>query len=260
MFVLVGNPLIVIVIMAVLRYPVCVGFLAGLTVAQISEFSFILAALRLSLGHITNVTVSLITVVGLITIGGSTYLIMYSHQIDQRLQRWLGVFEQARTKSEELPGHDGDADVILYGLGRFGSRLADRLNQTGHRILVIDFDPHTVATAARAGTSTVFGNAEDIHLLQALPLTTARYVVSAIPTRETNLGLLHSLRHHSYQGRIALIAHTSHDADQLRAAGADIVLEPFSIAAARNIGCATPTAHHGSRLRSGEGPDHDASR
>jgi Kef-type K+ transport system membrane component KefB len=143
-FVLVGNPLIVILIMAALRYPVRVGFLAGLTVAQISEFSLILAALGLSLGHITNATVSLITVVGLITIAGSTYLIMYSHQIYQRIQRWLIVFERSRTYPTEPAADDTDVDVILYGLGRFGSHLADRLSHTGHRILAVDFDPYRV--------------------------------------------------------------------------------------------------------------------
>lgn len=168
-FVLVGNPLIVIAIMAVMRYPVRVGFLAGLTVAQISEFSLILAALGLSLGHITNATVSLITVVGLITIGGSTYLIMYSHQIYQRIQRWLTVFERTRAKPDESAGDEADVDVILYGLGRFGSHLADRLSQAGHRALAVDFDPHKIATINRDGVTGVFGSAEDIHLLEALP-------------------------------------------------------------------------------------------
>lgn len=51
LFVLVGNPLIVLVIMGLMGYPARVSFLAGLTVAQISEFSLILAALGLSLGH-----------------------------------------------------------------------------------------------------------------------------------------------------------------------------------------------------------------
>jgi hypothetical protein len=45
------------------------------------------------------------------------------------------------------------------------------------------------------------------------------------------MALLHSLRHHNYRGRVALTAHTSHDADQLRTAGADLVLEPFATAA-----------------------------
>ncbi|WP_340682583.1 cation:proton antiporter family protein [Amycolatopsis coloradensis] len=251
-FVLVGHPVIVIAIMSALRYPVRVGFLTGLTSAQISEFSLILAALGLSLGHITNATVSLITVVGLITIGASTYLIMYSHQIYRRLQRRLTMFERAHTKSDQSSDKDDDIDVILYGLGRFGGHLADRLGQTGNRVLAIDFDPHTIATTRRDGVTAVFGSAEDIHFLESLPLSRARAVVSAIPTRETNLTLLHNLRHHNYDGTVVLTAHTSHDADRLRTAGADAVLEPFSAAAT------TTSDALSDLLGTGHDPDHGA--
>ena len=230
-FVLIGNPLIVIAIMSAMRYPVRVGFLAGLTVAQISEFSLILAALGLSLGHITNATVSLITVVGLITIGASTYMIMYSHQLYRWLQRWLSVFERTGARAPEHRDTDNDFDVILFGLGRFGSHLADRLTNAGHRVLGVDFDPHGVNYHTEKGVAAMFGSAEDVHLLEALPLHQARYVISAIPGLDTNLALLHGLRHHRFDGTVALTAHTRHDAEQLRAAGVSAVLEPFSAAA-----------------------------
>ncbi len=230
-FVLIGNPLIVIVIMAAMRYPVRIGFLAGLTVAQISEFSLILAALGLSLGHITSATVSLITVVGLITIGGSTYMIMYSHQLYDRLSRWLSVFERSGSRAPEHPDTSDDFDVILFGLGRFGGHLDQRLNSAGHRVLAVDYDPHAVKTNNRDGVTAMFGSAEDVDLLAALPLDRAKYVVSAIPIQQTNLALLHGLRHHQFDGTIALTAHTSHDAEQLRATGVHTVLEPFSAAA-----------------------------
>jgi Kef-type K+ transport system membrane component KefB len=230
-FVLIGNPLIVIVIMAAMRYPVRVGFLAGLTVAQISEFSLILAALGLSLGHITNATVSLITIVGLITIGGSTYLIMYSHQIYRRIKRWLQVFERTGGRTADLTDGERDVEIILYGLGRFGGHLADRLGESGRRVLAVEFDPHKVTTNDRPGVHAVFGSAEDVHFLETLPLSSAGYVISAIPVLETNQALLHSLRHHEYQGKVVLTAHTPYDAEQLRKAGADMVLDPFSFAA-----------------------------
>jgi len=214
-----------------MRYPVRVGFLAGLTVAQISEFSLILAALGLSLGHITSATVSLITVVGLITIGGSTYLIMYSHQIYDRLKRWLSVLERRGSREPECLDAESDFDVILFGLGRFGSHLAARLSSAGHRVLAVDYDPHRVKVHTRDGVSAMFGSAEDVDLLAALPLDRAKYVVSAIPALQTNLALLHGLRHHQFDGTIALTAHTSHDAEQLRATGVHTVLEPFSAAA-----------------------------
>lgn len=230
-FVLVGNPLIVVLIMAVMRYPVRVGFLAGLTVAQISEFSLILAALGLSLGHITGATVSLITVVGLITIGGSTYLILYSHQIYARLERWLSVLERTDGRKRDLHGHEKEADVILYGLGRFGGAIADQLGKAGHRVLAVDFDPHRVARSEREGVAAMFGSAEDMHLLEHLPLSHARCVISTIPLPETSKALLHGLRHHDYRGKVALTAHSERDAEQLATVGADLILRPYPLAA-----------------------------
>jgi TrkA-N domain len=75
--------------------------------------------------------------------------------------------------------------VILYGLGRFGSHLADRLGHTGYRILAVDFDPYCVTANTRDGVTAVFGSAEDIHLLDTLPLARARYVISTIPALDT---------------------------------------------------------------------------
>ncbi|GAA1926390.1 cation:proton antiporter [Streptomyces sodiiphilus] len=234
-FVLIGNPLIVVVIMVAMRYPARIGFLSGLTVAQISEFSLILAALGLSLGHITNATVSLITVVGLITIGGSTYLILYSHQIYARIGHWMSRFDRAGSERPDEDGADRDVDVILYGLGRFGGHVADRLARGGHRVLAVDFDPHLVTNNERPGVTAVFGSAEDAHFLEALPLGRARCVVSTVPLLETNKALLHGLREHGFTGRVALTAHTARDAEQLRATGADTVLEPFATAATSTV-------------------------
>ncbi|PRC45287.1 sodium:proton exchanger, partial [Mycobacterium sp. ITM-2017-0098] len=229
--VLLAKPLIVIGIMTVMRYPVRVGFLVGLPLAQISEFSLILAALGLSLGHISAATVSLITVVGLLTIAASTYLTLYSELIYERSKRWLSALERKHRHNSETTDLAEDFDIILFGLGRFGSHLAERLTQAGHRVLGVDFDPHGVNAHRRNGVATTFGSAEDLDLLEALPLDRAKYVISAIPVLQTNLALLQGLRQHEFAGPVALTAHTRRDAEVLRATGVDIVLEPFSAAA-----------------------------
>lgn len=232
LFVLLAKPLIILVTMSALRYPVDVSLPTGLTMAQISEFSLILAALGLGLGHIDSATVSLITVVGLITITGSTYLIMFSGRIYDRFERALSVFDRTPGRIPAADGLDSEAEVILYGLGRFGRSLAEGLSRRGIRVLVVDFDPHRVAAGTPDGVTAVFGSAEDVDLLNALPLARSRCVVSAIPAVSTNLALLHNLREHGYPGTIALTAHTVHDAALLRAAGVAVVLEPFTTAAA----------------------------
>ncbi|MHA6801913.1 cation:proton antiporter [Salinifilum ghardaiensis] len=238
-FVLIGNPLIVVLIMCTMRYPVRVGFLAGLTVAQISEFSLILAALGLSLGHIGTATVSLITIVGLITITASTYLILYSKPLYERLKRWLVPLDRSHTRTAEAGELPADIDVILYGLGRFGSRVAHQLTAAGYRVLGVDFDPKAVAVWNNDRTTAVFGSGEDPDFLHSLPLHQARWVISTIPGIDTNLALIHGLRNHQYRGRIALTAHTQHEARRLDRAQPDIVLEPFTSAASATLSFVT---------------------
>lgn len=94
LFVLIGNPLIVLVIMSAMGFRQRTGFLAGLTVAQISEFSLIFLAMGVTLGHVMPDVLGMVTLVGLITIAASTYMITYSHQIHARLTpSWPGSNE-----------------------------------------------------------------------------------------------------------------------------------------------------------------------
>lgn len=249
--VLIGKPLIVVTVMSLMRYPLRVSLPTGLPLGQISEFSWILAALGLSLGHITNETVSLITLIGLITIAISTYLVTYSEQIYHRVKRWLAILERRGPREPKIVAADS-FDVILYGLGRFGGHLAHRLSIAGHRVLAVDFDPHQIKTHSAAEFAVVFGSAEDEQLLESLPLSEAKYVISAIPIAQVNLALLQSLRQHGFTGTIALTAHTHHDAERLRAAGVHTVLEPFSTAAR-----ATSNALHELLIEDGGAPARD---
>ncbi|HEX9625777.1 MAG TPA: cation:proton antiporter family protein [Acidiferrobacterales bacterium] len=237
LFVLIGNPLIVMVIMGAMGYRKRTGFLAGLTVAQISEFSLVFAALGLSLGHIDPDTLGLITLVGLVTIGLSTYLILYSHPIYDWIAPWLGVFERhvphREQAFENAARPDTPVDVILFGLGRFGDGIARALRSQGVSVLGVDFDPQASAAWRREGLAAVYGDAEDPEFTATLPLARARWVVCAIPQREANLALQHALRAHAYGGKVALTAHSADDARLFEAAGADLVLRPFAAAAER---------------------------
>jgi Kef-type K+ transport system membrane component KefB len=238
LFVLIGNPLIVMVIMGAMGYRKRVGFLAGLTVSQISEFSLILGALGVSLGHIGDSDLALITAVGLLTISASTYAILYSHQIYDRLERWLGIFER---RSGEFAGEDEDVaatpvDVVVCGVGRYGGRLARELVDRGHRVMVVDFDPRHVERWRAEGRPVRYGDVEDPELPSSLPLSSTRWVISTVPRLDAGLALLHALEHHGYTGRVAVTAHHDDDAQALRERGADLVLSPFRDAAEQAAG------------------------
>jgi Kef-type K+ transport system membrane component KefB len=234
-FVLVGNPLIVMAIMGYMGYRARTGFLAGLTVAQISEFSIIFVAMGVSLGHVGRETLGLVTLVGLITIALSTYMILYSHTLYALCERWLPVFERRRPFREPAPAHlaaqAAAADAVVFGLGRYGGRLLDQLTGRGLRVLGVDFDPEAVRALRRRHVNVVFGDAEDPHFLESLPLARVPWVISTLPQLEVNLALLKALQSHGYGGRVAMAAHNERDAQALERAGVERVLMPFSDAA-----------------------------
>ncbi len=234
-FVLVGNPLIVMAIMGYMGYRKRTGFLAGLTVAQISEFSIVFVAMGISLGHIGAPALGLTTLVGVVTITLSTYMILYSHALYERLEPWLRVFERHRPfrelaverqrRPEEAP------DIVIFGLGRYGARLIAQLRERGVNTLGVDFDPETVRALRRRGLAVRFGDAEDPAFLETLPLAEIPWVVSTLPLWESNRALLHALQAAGFGGRVAGVVRDPAHAAALERAGVARTLKPFEDAA-----------------------------
>ena len=231
LFVLIGNPLIVMAIMGYMGYRKRTGFLCGLTVAQISEFSIIFVAMGISLGHVNNSALGLTTLVGLITIAVSTYMILYSHPLYEKVGPWLGWFERKRPYRElavTTERHDlREADVIVFGLGRYGSRLALSLKDAELKVLGVEFDPEVVRDMRRHGLPVRYGDGIASEFLESLPLKQTRWVVSTLPDIASNLELLRGLREWHFTGEMAVVARDELDGDVLKQMGASIVLYPM---------------------------------
>ena len=245
LFVLIGNPLIVLAIMGAMGYRKRTGFLAGLTVAQISEFSLIFIAMGVSLSHVADDALGLVTMVGLVTIAASTYMITYSHQLFALFEPFLGVFERNGTPREptEAGAHRGRSfPVIIFGLGRFGTAIGMRLKKRGSAVLGVDFNPLAVGRWRELGLEAEFGDATDPEFVAELPLRGADWLVSTVPTYPTGLShedarrtLIQLARTSGFSGRIAAASHGAAETEVLFGAGADLVLEPFHDAADRAV-------------------------
>jgi len=235
-FVLVGNPLIVMAIMGYMGYRKRTGFLAGLTVAQISEFSIIFVAMGIALGHVGQAALGLTTLVGLITITLSTYLILYSQPLYQRLSHWLTPLERRLPFRELALESSAQAaspppQIVVFGLGRYGSRLLHRLREDGIFALGVDFDPDIVRSLHAQDYPIRFGDAEDRDFIETLPLVQVRWVVCALPQGELNRALLDALAHAGYEGEIAAVVRDEGQVELLRGARVTWFLNPFKDAA-----------------------------
>ncbi|MEX2035624.1 MAG: cation:proton antiporter [Xanthobacteraceae bacterium] len=244
-FVLVGNPLIVMAIMGYMGYRKRTGFMAGLTVAQISEFSLIFMTLGMSLGHVAADSMGLVTLVGLVTIMLSTYMILYSHHLYRWLEVYLEPFERrvpVRELTMERTDQGGRFDVILFGLGRYGGEIQKRLMARGARVLGVDFDPEAVARSNTRNRPAVYGDVGDPEFAMTLPLDGPRWAIIAtspatpgVVHEDSRLELMNGLREAGFRGRIAVRSHDAHDARRMQIAGADVVLLPYSDAAEQAI-------------------------
>ncbi|MEN6332915.1 MAG: TrkA C-terminal domain-containing protein, partial [Phycisphaerales bacterium] len=196
--------------------------------------SLIVGALGVTLGHIPPQTMGVITLVGVVTIFASTYMILYSQNLYQFLARPLKIFERKnpyRETSSDTAVETTVADVILVGLGNYGSGLAERLLERKMKIIGVDFDPQALQKWQARGVSVLYGDMADPDLYEQLPMGRVRWVVSAVRSKDVNLALLHLLRYRGYDVKVALTAASQEEALLYRKAGAHVVLRPFTDAA-----------------------------
>ncbi len=245
LFVLLGKPLIVLIIMGAMGYRKRTGALAGIAMAQISEFSLIFVAMGVTLGHIEQETFGLVTLVGLVTIALSTYMITYSHQLYAWCEPLLAPFERLETireRTQPASQLHNPPSVIIFGLGRFGAAIAMRLHRHGLPVLGIDFNPQAVRRCNGFGIDTRYGDATDSELIADLPLAEAQWLVSTTPNHaaglthdDTRIILIQLARSAGFTGRIAVTSHSGEESETLLAMGADLVIEPFQDAADRAV-------------------------
>jgi len=230
LLVLIGNPLSVLVIMGFMGYGVRPAFLAGVTVAQISEFSFIFAAMGMSTGLIGAEMLSVVTFVGLVTMAGSAYLILYNHQIYERLRSW-GLFRfmgRAREEPVEGTGLEAGADaatglrdhVIVVGMNSLGRRIVTALRERKVPTLAVDTDPSKLASV---GAPILVGNTDDVSVLESAGLAHAKVLVSALQIEDANALLTYRCR--SFGVPCSIHAFDLAVASDLREIGADHLMD-----------------------------------
>ena len=224
LFILIGNPLIVMILMGLFGYTKRIGFMAGLTVAQISEFSLILIALGIKVGHLSPEILSFVTFIGLFTIAGSTYMIIYSNSIYSKLSKYLDIFERKGPKKESKIKTNYGA--ILFGYNRIGFGILMALKKLKMKYLVVDFNPDIVQDLKKIKIPCVYGDAYDIDFLDELSLNKVKIVISTIPDFETNVLLVEAVKKVNAKAIIIARAHQIKDALELYEKGANYVLTP----------------------------------
>ncbi|HET7923626.1 MAG TPA: YbaL family putative K(+) efflux transporter [Rhodanobacteraceae bacterium] len=223
--IVVGKSLAALAIVRAFGRSLETGLTIAASLAQIGEFSFILAALGMDLGLLPKEGNDLI-------LAGAILSILLNPILFAALDRWQARREAAAAAAapmadaEEPPGPPlPSADhVVLIGFGRVGSRVGRALQASGQGIVLIESERDLLDAARAMGIAGVLGNASSEDALAAANTATARAVVVAIPqTIEAGQVIGHA---RALKPDIAVIAraHSDHDVDYLLAQGADAAI------------------------------------
>jgi CPA2 family monovalent cation:H+ antiporter-2 len=225
--VLLVKPLAALLIIVVLGGTPRTGLTVAVGLAQIGEFSFILAALGQSVGVLPAEGMDVLVATALVSIAVNPLLF----RLLDRLEHWLAVHGRAgprpvgSTEAPQAPA--AAAPVVITGLGEPGRRLVRRCAESGVRVCVIDGALDALETLRGPNVTTVFGDAARREVLRSAGVGTARVLVV------TNVPLVEKMRicisARDVNPRIAIVAIAGSEPERawLEEFGASIVFDPL---------------------------------
>jgi len=183
-----GKSLAAMLLVLALRYPLNTAITVSASLAQIGEFSFILAALGISLELMPKEGQSLILAGAIISIAVNPLLF----KAIEPLQRWLRANSDAVRKLEASPDPLAElpmtvpqerltGQVVLVGYGRVGRRIADELTAQGVHFVVAEQNRELVEMLRRRDQPAVVGNAAEPAVLIQAHIARAAVLVIATP-------------------------------------------------------------------------------
>lgn len=235
LFVLIGNPVIVTIILGLMGYKLRTSFMTGVTVAQISEFSLILMALGLAAGHVNQTDATIVTMVGIATIGISSYGILYSNKLYEWLMKaTFGLLERRSKQSGKDQEHLGDVvfnkHIVVVGANRLGRHLVERLaKHKDEQFIIVDFNPDVISHFRNQKLAAVCGDITDPYIQEVAALSSARLIIATIPDFHDTMALLEAIKTFKKKPKIIVAGGDESEAIELYHAGADYVLLPHFV-------------------------------
>lgn len=260
LLVMVGNAGLAFLILRAFGRPLGAALTIAAGLAQIGEFSFILAALGIDLGLLPPEGRSLILATAILAILANPLVFVALDRLRPRLDQRL----MAETAPVEIPEPEGETDLIptaltdhavVIGYGRVGQIVAEGLLAQGRPVLVVEERRELIEPLRARGVEVLFGNAAQAEILQAANLLRARRLFIAIPNNFEAGQIVQQARALNPALDIVARAHSDAEIDYLAHHGANlIVMGEREIALAMLNHAVGPLRPESEALDCGEGP------
>ena len=232
--IVVGKSLAAFFIVRAFGYPTGTALIISASLAQIGEFSFILAELGVGLGMLPEEGRDLILGGAILSILVNPLVFAAVTYLKPRLEKRLPTTEEPTTEADAPTEEEPDVEeirpttltdhAVLVGYGRVGSLVGDALKEVGKPFLVIEDADKTVAKLHDENIETIVGNAANGDILAAANLAQARQLIIAIPNAFEAGQIVVKARAANPVISILARAHSDAEVQHLQDLGADAVI------------------------------------
>ncbi|MBI3037132.1 cation:proton antiporter [Candidatus Woesearchaeota archaeon] len=228
LMVVVLKPVITFLITKAFRFGNRTALLASVQLGQVSEFSLILVAAGISLGHISSEFFSIMAILTMLTFAITAYTIKFDNTIYAALSPFMKLFERLSAKEENLKSLPErlSSHVVVFGFYRMGGKVIRLLKQRKEEIVVVDYNPEKIRGLIMEGVNCICSDMANWEIDGLLSFKSAKAVVSTIRDKDNNLGLIGRVRESGSRAIVVVAAFSEEDALQLYKKGADYVVLP----------------------------------
>ena len=228
LIVIIAKPLTIISTMGLLGYTKRVSFKAGINLSQISEFSIVLVVLAASAGLVAPDISAIITMVAIITIATSTYMMQYDDRLFMYFDRIkIHLFEK-EVSYRESPGPSAH-QLVLFGYRKGGHEFLRVFKALHKSYIVVDYDPEVIDTLEHNKIDYLYGDATDLELLKEAGIDKSKLIVSTISDHMSNVFLVTLLEKMNPSAVVICHAGDVAQAEELYELGASYVMMPHYI-------------------------------
>lgn len=226
------KPILIFLIVRLFKYSTRTSFFTGAKLGQIGEFSFVLAAQGLALNHLSPDIFSMVTVVTIISLVSTAYVIKYNnhfYRLSSILLSPFNRFTNRETKELKRIKRQMKDHIVLFGLHKVGLHAMVTLQELNKDFIVVDHKPEKIKNMIKNGINCIYGDLTNVEIYDHLSLSKANMVISTIQNLHGNIMLIKKCKELNRNLTVMVVGNTEEEAVKLYKSGADMVFVPTHI-------------------------------
>lgn len=224
--VIIIKPVIINLVLTALKYNLKTTFATSTSLAQISEFSLILAMAGAAKGAISEQILTITIVLAIFTMTFTAYFMKFESRIYHQLITYIRALKININSSQNNDENKQKYDIVLCGHDRMGYSILKTLRDSRKNVVVVDYNPEIIKKLKSINIPCMYGDFCDSEVMDRIDLNNASMVISTASSYEDNLIMLQKIKEKNKNLQIILTAHKIDEALELYEKGADYIILP----------------------------------